>query len=38
VGANSNWATSQITKLRVDVDDKPTGIRWMIDSVKIVHP
>ncbi len=38
VGNNSNWATSQITKLRVDVDDKPTGIRWLIDSVKITHP
>jgi hypothetical protein len=37
VGDNSTWNMGQVNRLRVDVDDKNTGIRWLIDSVKIVH-
>jgi len=37
VGQNSTWNMGQITKLRVDTDNSNTGIRWLIDSVKILH-
>ena len=37
VGQNSTWNMAQITKLRVDVDNANTGVRWLIDSVKILH-
>jgi N-acetyl-anhydromuramyl-L-alanine amidase AmpD len=37
VGQNSNWSSSFIKKLRVDVDDKPTGIRWLVNFVVVTN-
>ena len=37
VGANPNWSSDFITKLRLDVDGTNTGVRWIIDYVAISH-
>ncbi|MDB6028865.1 MAG: hypothetical protein JWM68_5088 [Verrucomicrobiales bacterium] len=37
VGANANWSSDYITKLRLDVDAVNSGVRWIIDYVAISH-